>query len=268
MFRTTNSRLEPGLKESYGLLPFRALQEDCLPAAIQQRWEASVAASKSAEWRLWFQMLDQMKQKEVVECLSMGTRDRFWAGLWLEYEEWSKPRRIRHIAAAARVQVILERETVRMQMEEIKWARILLNVSAPPVYQPYQMPPEPGRAVPGEYNEITSAPITPQAIVSLELRLTPIYFRLPYNAVRFATQIFSGKSHGEAVAEQKANFNSWTKEHKVRRIEGMPEFVVWGNIAVHKDAVPAAKFVAKRKQMQTGKHRYQKRQKSSKSADE
>ena len=62
-----------------------------------------------------------------------------------------------------------------------------------------------------------SAPPTPSDIVSLGLRLPPCYFRLPAGAFRFATQIFSGKSYEEAVAEQKASFNSWVREGKVRR---------------------------------------------------
>ena len=106
-----------------------------------------------------------------------------------------------------------------------------------------------------------SAPLTPHDMFSLKLRHAPCYFRLPASAFRFATQIFSGKSYEEAVAEQKANFNSWAKESKVRRIEGYPDLVVWGKIAVHKDAVP--KFTPKKKQPQTGKHRYQKRRSKS-----
>ena len=102
-----------------------------------------------------------------------------------------------------------------------------------------------------------SAPLTPHDIFSLRLRLVPCYFRLPASAFRFATQIFRGKSYDEAVAEGKANFKSWAKEGKVRRVEGCPDFVVWGRIAVHKDAVP--KFTPKKKQPPTGKRRYQKR---------
>ena len=65
------------MKDSYGLLPFRALEDHCLPAAIQQRWEASVAASKSAEWRLWFRKLNPEKQKIVVRHFSKKTKDDF-----------------------------------------------------------------------------------------------------------------------------------------------------------------------------------------------
>ena len=110
---------------------------------------------------------------------------------------------------------------------------------------------------PEEYAEPLSAPLTPHNVISLGLRLAPCYFRLPTGAFRFATQLFSGKSYDEAVAEQKANFDSWRREGQVQRIEGQPDFVVWGRIAVHKDAVP--KSTPKKRQPQTGKHRYQKR---------
>ena len=115
-FVTTNCRLEPGMKESFPLLPFRALEEMCLPAALQQRWEASVAASKCAEWRLWFQTLDQTQQKAYAESLCKSTKDAFWAGLWLEYEERLEPRQTRFVATAARALVILEQEKVRKQI--------------------------------------------------------------------------------------------------------------------------------------------------------
>ncbi len=77
-------------------------------------------------------------------------------------------------------------------------------------------------------------------------------------AVQFATQIFSGKSYEEAMAEQKANFSSWSRESQVCRIEGLPDHVVWRGRAVHKDAV--AKLIAKKKRPQTGEHRRQNKQ--------
>lgn len=250
---TTNSQLEPGMKESYPLLPFRALEGICLPGAIQQRWEASIAASKSAEWRLWFKMLDLTQQKAHIQSLAKRNKDTFWAGLWLEYEEWSKPRNARCIAAATRALVIFERENVMRQMREaqksvkVRRARMLKGYGFSAM-EPEDLPEA----------EPLSAPLTPHDIISLRLRLAPCYFRLPASTFRFATQIFSGKSYEEAVTEQKANFHSWTNESKVRRIEGHPDFVVWGNIAVHKDAVP--KLTPKKKQPQTGKHRYQDKQ--------
>lgn len=74
---TTNSKVKPGMQETYVLLPFRALKDICLPFAIQQRWEVSVAASKSAEWRMWFQMLDPAQRKTHVQNLSKSTKDTF-----------------------------------------------------------------------------------------------------------------------------------------------------------------------------------------------
>lgn len=257
---TTNSHLEPGVKESYPLLPFRALEEICLPAAIQQRWEASVAASRSAEWRQWFKILDEKQQKAHVQILSKNTKDTFWAGLWLEYEQWSKPRHARSIAAATRALVMLEQENVRKQREKaqevLRLSILQLKIRRQMLEQWGLVDVEP-EDLPEANTEPLSAPLRPHDEF-LKIRLAPCYFRLPANAFRFATQIFSGKSYEEAVAEQKSNFNSWTKESKVRRIEGQPDFVVWGNIAVHKNAVP--KFTPKKKPPQTGKHRYQNKQ--------
>ena len=254
---TTNSKLEPSVKRSYSLLPFRALEEFCLPGAIQQRWEVSVAASKSAEWRLWFQRLDQTQQKAHVQTLSKLTKEAFWAGLWLEYEEWSEPRRTRFVAVAARAVVIFEMENMMRRMEEARryWQEKIARVGFQPRIQRRQID------LPEEYAEPLSAPLTPHNVISLGLRLAPCYFRVPTGAFRFATQLFSGKSHRQAVAEQKANFASWTRESRVIRIEGQPDHVVWGKIAVHKDAVP--KFTPKKRQPQTGKHRYQKKKEHS-----
>ena len=256
---TTNSKLKPGVKGSYGLLPFRALEDHCLPAAIQQRWETSVAASKSAEWRLWFRNLNPKQQKSVVQHLSKITKDKFWAGLWLEYEEWSKPRRTRHVAAAARAQVILERESMKEQMEELKCPRPVAHICS--LRLPFKLPLphfqrirpllHPDRILPAACPEPLSAPMTPQTIASLRLRLAPSYFRLPNHALHFATQIFRCKSYEEAVAEQKANFNSWVREAKTIRVEGMPGYVVCGRRVVHEDDVP--KFTTKKKWLPTGK---------------
>ncbi|CAD6574495.1 MAG: hypothetical protein ASARMPREDX12_006799 [Alectoria sarmentosa] len=251
---TTKSRLEPGIKKTYRLLPFRALEETCLPAAIQQRWEASVAASRSAEWRLWFEALDDTQQKAHVQSLTNSTKGTFWAGLWLEYEEWSKPRHARFIAAAARAIIILERKKLRKQMDEAQnlvAARMAqLRLKAMFFQQPYPFAAsrkEELRDLPrasaksllaslfGPLSGPLSAPPTPSDIVSLGLRLPPCYFRLPAGAFRFATQIFSGKSYEEAVAEQKASFNSWA------------------NMAAHKNAAP--NLTPKKKQPQTGKYR-------------
>ena len=76
---------------------------------------------------------------------------------------------------------------------------------------------------------------------------------MPNHALQFATQIFRCKSYEEAVAEQKANFNSWAQEARTVRVEGMPDHVVCGNSAVHKDDVP--KFTPKKKQPLAGKLR-------------
>ena len=230
---TTNNIVEPGMQGSYVLLPFRALEEICLPAAIQQRWEASVAASKCAEWRLWFQTLDQTQQKAHVQSLSKSTNDNFW----LEYEERSKPRKTRYIATAARAQVILEQEIVRRQMEEAQ--RAWYAGCAQPHLQPKELPRH-GLVLSEDFAEPLSgplsAPLTALNIISLRLRLAPSYFRLPDSAFRFATQIFSGKSYEEAVAEQKANFNSWARESRVKRMDGHPDFVLWGgDIVVRTD---------------------------------
>lgn len=219
------------MKKTYRLLPFRALEETCLPTALQQRWEASVAASMSAEWRLWFKTLDETQQKAHVQSLAKSTKGTFWAGLWLEYEEWSKPRHARFIAAAARALVILERKKLRKQMDEAQKlvaARMAqLRPKAMLLQQPYPFAASRERkfrdlptASAKPLSAPLSAPPTPSDIVSLGLRLPPCYFRLPAGASRFATQIFSGSSYEEAVAEKKANFNSWVRESKIRRIEG------------------------------------------------
>lgn len=171
---TTNSKLEPSVKRSYSLLPFRALEEFGLPGAIQQRWEVSVAASKSAEWRLWFQRLDQTQQKAHVQTLSKLTKEAFWAGLWLEYEEWSEPRRTRFVAAAARAVVIFEMENMMRRMEEARryWQEKIARVGFQPRIQQRQID------LPEEYAEPLSAPLTPHNVISLGLRLAPCYFRV------------------------------------------------------------------------------------------
>ncbi len=274
---TTNSQLAPGLKEK-ALLPFRALEETCLPSAIYQRWEVCVAASKSAEWRPWFKTLDLKRQKAHVKRLYLSTKQPFWARLWLDYEELSKPRRARKVAAAFRAMTIIEEEIVRKRGEEAERAftaraarlearRYTLKrygyVSNDSDFDS-DMNSDMGGSVdetePEDEPEAgpLSALLTRHDFHHLRLRLAPCYFRLPTMAVRFAKQIFSGKSYEEAMAEQKANFSSWSRESQVRRVEGLPDHVEWGGRAVHKDAV--AKLDAKKKRAQTGEHRRQNKQ--------
>lgn len=231
------------MQETYVLLPFRALEEICLPFAIQQRWEASVAASKCAEWRMWFQTLDPAQQKAHVQNFSKSTKDQFWASLWLEYDEWSKPRNPRYIAAAARAQVLFERGFIWRQMVEAgrAWQEQCARLDYQLYPHLYTPPPESPRPEPMLLDNFPeplsgplSAPLTAQNIISLKLRLAPNYFRLPDSAFRFATQIFRGKSYDEAVAEQKANFNSWTRECRVLRVNGHPGFVVYVENKAHR----------------------------------
>lgn len=240
---TANSQLVPGIKESYSLLPFRASEERHLPAAIQQRWEASLAASKSAEWRIWFKTLDKKQQKAHVESLSKSTKDTFWAGLWIEYEEWSEPRQTRFIAAAARALAILERAHLRQQIrdaqESVAEVVATFKIRAK-ILEASGMTDEgmyPWVDLPGGSAEPLSAPPTPHQIVSFGLRLSPCYFRLPTSAFRFATQIFSGKSYEEALAEQKANFSTWVQESKVRRSASPSDYDLWCILAAHKGPV-------------------------------
>ena len=233
------------------------MEDHYLPAAIQQRWEASVAASQSAEWRLWFLELNPEKQKLLVQHFSKTTKDKFWAGLWLEYEEYSKPPRARHVAAAAaRAQVLLERERLKKQIEELEWARRVAQIR--PLGLPPGLPsdlPLPlfSRIPPAECPKPLSAPITPAAVASLDVRLAPAYFCLPNHAERFASRIFWGQSYEEAVAEQKANFNSWAREAKTIRVEGKPDHVVCGDRVVHKDDV--ARFTTKKKKKKKKRNR-------------
>ena len=252
------------MQETYVLLPFRALEEICLPFAIQQRWEASVAASKCAEWRMWFQTLDPAQQKAHVQTLSKNTQDQFWAALWLEYDEWSKPRNPRYIAAAARAQLLFERGFIWRQMVEAgrAWQEQCARLDYQLYPHLYTPPPEPPRPepmlldnFPEPLSRPLSAPLTAQNIISLKLRLAPNYFRLPDSAFRFATQIFRGKSYEEAVAEQRANFNSWTRECRVLRVNGHPGFVVYMENIAHKDD---SNSIRKMKQRRAGKRRGEK----------
>lgn len=182
----------------------------------------------------------------VVQHFSKRTKDKFWAGLWLEYEEYSQTRHTGHIAAAARAQLILERASIKKQIAEVKFNHMVENF--------FTVPPHFQKILPAESPESLSAPMTAQNIAFLRLRVAPSYFRLPNHACRFATQIFRGKSYEEAVAEQKANFNSWAREAKTRRVEGMPDHVVYGNRAVHKDDVP--EFETETKQVPRRKRGY------------
>ena len=142
--------------------------------------------------------------------------------------------------------------------KQIEWVRAVARIH--PILPPLKLPlPHSQRILPSESPEPLSAPITPQTSDSLGLRVAPSYFRLPNLALRFATQIFRGKSYEEAVAEQKANFNSWAQEAKTIRVEGMPDYVVCGNCMVHKDDVP--QFTAKKNQPPTGKLGHRKRKK-------
>ncbi len=181
----------------------------CLPAALQRRWEVSVAASKCAEWRLWFQTLDQTQQKASAESLCKSTKDAFWAGLWLEYEEWLEPRQTRFVATAARALVILEQEKVRKQILASKTLipppGVILEQQESYLLEEYYF------NLPEGSGEALSVPVQPRQFFSLGLRLTPCYFRLPVSALRFATQIFRGKSYEEAVDEKKVNFDTGVK---------------------------------------------------------
>ena len=242
------------MKKSYPGLPFRALEETCLPVPIQQKWEAATAASKSAEWRQWFNALDQTQQKAHVHSIAKIVRNQFWARLWWDYEECLKRPHTRFVAASASALTIIEREKVRRPMQGVQ--KLLRQSMIGPQSQPRASE---------EYGSVDtplSTPLTAHDMDRLGVRLAPCYFRLPAHASRFAAQIFSGKSHEDAVAEQKANFSSWTQEKRVQRIEGHPDFVVWdyGKTVVHKDdAVP--ELGPKEKEQPpptTGTRRYQK----------
>lgn len=215
---------ELGLKEIYNLLPFRALEGNSLPAALERRWEVAIAASRAAEWRLWFTTLDQAQQQARVQTLAERTKHKFWTGLCPVYEEWSKRRHTRFVLAAARALPMLKHETGRIQLLGGKVLAMFVNREVSQMRRELEAP-----------TLALVPPEMPHDVVALRVRLAPSYFRLPANAFRFATQIFSGKSHGEAVAEQKANFNSWAAESQVRRVDGHPDYVVWKNALVHKD---------------------------------
>ena len=195
------------------LLPFRALESSSLPAAILQKRIASLAAARATRWRQWFGALDEAQQKAHVQNLSETGNDTSWAGLWLEYEERSKPGPTRSIATAARAVASLDS----------KLARILMNVEEEDLRSRKKREAEENRKLEGSgslpvaHAGPSSAPLTRHDMKTLDIRLAPRYFRLPANAFRFATQIFSGKSYEEAVKEQKANFNSWVKEAMVCR---------------------------------------------------
>lgn len=148
--------------------------------------------------------------------------------LWLECEGRSEPRRTGHVAAAARAQVIRERESMKRQIEELEWARREAPSRSLCLRSVLQLP----RNLPEECPEPLSAPITPEDIDCLNVRRAPSYFRLPKHAVHFAMQIFRYQSREDAVA--KANFNSWVVEARVERVEDMPDYFVCGNKAVHK----------------------------------
>lgn len=239
-------------QQSYPTLPFRGLEKTCLPAGIRQRWQLSVAASTSAKWRLWFQTLDQNRQKAVAKIFSMHSKDTFW----LEYEEWSKPRHERIVAAAAKMHVIRWRYIESRVTEEnnsSEKARLVqcwIEAGVADTWSHWSRRIQVGNVfmVDQEIRErfvqywkntrmVDRQAMTPHQINILGLRLAPCHFRVPAEAHRFAEQIFSGKSYKEAVAEQKANFDSWTTERKVCRIEGYPDLVMWDGKVVHKDAL-------------------------------
>ena len=195
----------------------------CLPAAIYRRWEVSVAASKCAEWPQWFQNLDHTRQKAHVESLAKGTKETFWTRLSLEYEEDTRPRQTRLVAAAARALVMLDPSSAawkdgRAGMKH--WYARYPQPPEPKTYEGYEL----DYGLEG-YIEPRSAFLTAHDSISLDS-----YSRLPRNAFQFAEQIFRGKSHEEGVAEHKANLARWTREIQVRRVEGQPDCAVWGNI--------------------------------------
>ena len=227
---------ELGLKEIYNLLPFRALEGNSLPAALERRWEVAIAASRAAEWRLWFTTLDQAQQQARVQMLAERTKQKFWTGLCPVYEEWSKRRHTRFVLAAARALPLLKHETGRIQLLGGKVLAMFVDREVSQMRRELQTP-----------TLALVPPEMPHDVAVLRVRLAPSYFRLPANAFRFATQIFSGKSYGEAVAEQKANFNSWAVESQVCRVDGHPDYVVWKNALVHKDVAARLALKAAKK---------------------
>ncbi len=79
----------------------------------------------SGTWRLWFQKLDRNQQKACVRNYALRTKDAFWTGLLLEYEQWSTPRSTRLIEAAARAAPIKEQEALRFRDEQRKKAEVI-----------------------------------------------------------------------------------------------------------------------------------------------
>ena len=196
-----------------------------IPAAIIQRRKASVAAAWAIRWRQWFGALDEAQQKAHVQYLSETGNDTSWAEFWLEYEERSKPGHTRSVATAVRAVAILDLQVTRIVMK-----------SREEVLRSRKANEKPG-SLPVAHAGPSSARLTPHDIKILNLRLAPCYFRLPANASRFATQVFSGKSYEEAVKEQKANFDSWVKEAKVCRVIDRSDLVVSDDVVVPKDQV-------------------------------
>ena len=213
------------------LLPFRALEMSCFPDAILQRRLASLAAARATRWRQWFGALDEAQQKVHVQNISETGNDTSWARLWLECEEWSKPgpAHARLVATAVRAVALLDLKVKRILMME---QEMVTRLSKKRKEERNRKLEELGLV---DAKGPSSAPLTPQDIKTLNLRLAPCYFRLPAHAFRFATQLFSGKSYEEAVKEQKANFNSWVKEANVCRAIDRPDLVVSDDIVVPRD---------------------------------
>ena len=226
-----------GMTARCALLPFRALRAlrvldaSCVPAALLHRMKASLAAARATRWRQWFGALDEAQQKAHIQYLSAIGNDTSWAGLWLECEEQPKPGHTRLVATSVRAVAILDLRTAKVLIKvEEEASRILKMREA----ERDRKREELGLA---KHAEPSSAPLTPHDIKTLNLRLAPAYFRLPANAFRFATQIFSGKSYEEAVKEQKTNFDSWVREAMVCRVIGRAESVVWEDVVVPKDVI-------------------------------
>ena len=224
-----------GVTGRWALIPFRASDPSCGPAAIIQIRKASLAAARVTRWRQWFEALDEAQQKAHVQNLSETGNDISWAGLWLECGERSKPEHPRLIATAVRAVAILglkkarvlrkiEEEVLRTRKQ--RYAEVNQSQEASGLGGLTAAPAGP-----------SSAPLTPHDIKVLNIRLAPSYFRLPANAFRFATQLFSGKSYEEAVKEQKANFNSWVKEATVCRVVARSSLVVSDDVVGPKDRV-------------------------------
>ena len=229
-----------GPRGRWALLPLRTLEVSCVPAAILQRMNASLAAARATRWRQWFGALDEAQQKSHVQNLSEIGNDTCWARLWLECEEWSKPGQTWLVAAAVRAVAILDLLVERLLMkveEEALRERKKRDEERNRNKEGFKLADEKSGSLPVAHAGPSSAPLTPHEIKTLNLRRAPCYFRLPAHAFRFATQIFSGKSYEDAVKEQKANFNSWVREANVCRVIGRPESVVWDDIVVPKNQV-------------------------------